>query len=109
MRALKPGQHGQHGQQPCADRSAGKNSVTPPANPNPLPDVNASRVPSAGSTCKYLFMGCSRGDQLGHAEFQVPLAFGACNISSYLHKQREQAITQRSLQTFQATPFSFFY
>ena len=39
---------GQHGQQPCADRSAGKVSVPPLGDPKNLTDVNASRVPAVG-------------------------------------------------------------
>ena len=51
---LYSGQHGQHSQQPCADRSAGKISVTPLANPKTLSDVNASRVPELGCGWKNL-------------------------------------------------------
>ena len=51
---LYSGQHGQHSQQPCADRSAGKISVTPLANPKTLTDVNASRVPELGCGWKNL-------------------------------------------------------
>ena len=45
---------GQHSQQPCADRSAGKISVTPLANPKTLTDVNASHVPELGCGWKNL-------------------------------------------------------
>ena len=48
------GQHGQHSQQPCADRSAGKISVTPPTNPKTLTDANDSRVPTLGCGWKNL-------------------------------------------------------
>ena len=41
------GQHGQHSQQPCADRSAGKVVATPPANPKTLEIKCASRVPTS--------------------------------------------------------------
>ena len=47
-------QHGQHSQQPCVDRSAGKISVTPPTNSKTLTDVNASRVPTLGGGWKNL-------------------------------------------------------
>ena len=40
-------QHGQHSQQPCVDRSAGRNSVTPPTNPKTLEIKFASRVPTS--------------------------------------------------------------
>ena len=51
------GQHGQHSQQPCADRSAGKVVVTPPAYPKTLEIKCASRVPSVGSVWKNLITG----------------------------------------------------
>ena len=41
------GQHGQHSQQPCADRSAGKISVTPLGDPKTLEIKCASRVPTS--------------------------------------------------------------
>ncbi len=60
---LYSGQHGQHSQQPCADRSAGKISVTPLANPKTLTDVNASRVPELGCGWKNLKLrACSNFD-----------------------------------------------
>ena len=56
-------QHGQHSQQPCVDRSAGKNSVTPPATPKTLTDVNASRVPELVRAWKNLELrACSNFD-----------------------------------------------
>ena len=42
------------GHQPCADRSAGKISVTPLGDPKTLTDVNASRVPELGCGWKNL-------------------------------------------------------
>jgi len=50
-------QHGQHSQQPYVDRSAGKNSVTPPATPKTLEIKCASRVPALECSWKNLITG----------------------------------------------------
>jgi hypothetical protein len=56
------GQHGQHSQQPCADRSAGKISVTLPANAKTLATNRASLVPTSAFGWENLFARESLSD-----------------------------------------------
>ena len=50
-------------------------SITPLVNPKNLEDIFGSRVPAAGSGCKYLVRGCSRDARFGHAEYPHYLGF----------------------------------
>ena len=90
------GQHGQHSQQPCADRSAGKISVTPPTNPKTLTEVNASRVPELGYGGKNLVklaLPSSATATYARSESSAVCASGAWSTHIF-HSARKAAISR---------------